>query len=98
MKKKVKQEKDFKVEREHCYTIIAQLEKDLQQFQELNRVAEQTLEARAQQIGRLLQEKGAIRERLLMIADYITVECSHCEDLTRSMFFSTAMTFGCLVM
>ncbi|XP_070025374.1 uncharacterized protein [Nicotiana sylvestris] len=47
----IKQAKDFKVEREHCYTTLAQLEIDLQQLQEQNHVAEQTSEDKAQQIG-----------------------------------------------
>ncbi|XP_070020014.1 uncharacterized protein [Nicotiana sylvestris] len=69
--KMIKQAKDFKVEREHCYTALAQLEIDLQQLQEQNYAAEQTLRARAQQIGRLLQEKGVTRERIRKITDYI---------------------------
>ena len=91
--KMIKQAKDFKAEREHCYAAMTQLERDLQQLQEQNHVAEQTLEARAQQIGRLLQEKGVIRERVRRIADYIAMKCSSCEDMTRSMFFATVMTF-----
>ncbi|XP_070002277.1 uncharacterized protein [Nicotiana sylvestris] len=46
--KMIKQAKDFKVEREHCYTTLTQLEIELQQLQEQNYVAKQTLEARAQ--------------------------------------------------
>ncbi|XP_070013781.1 uncharacterized protein [Nicotiana sylvestris] len=49
--KMIKQAKDFRVEREHCYTTLAQLEIDLQQLQEQNHMADQTLEDRAQQIG-----------------------------------------------
>ncbi|XP_070022554.1 uncharacterized protein [Nicotiana sylvestris] len=60
----IKQTKNFKAEREHCYAEMTQLEKDLQQLQEQNHIAEQTLEARAQQIGHLLQEKGVIREKV----------------------------------
>ncbi|XP_070010967.1 uncharacterized protein [Nicotiana sylvestris] len=45
--KMIKQAKDFKTEREHCYTAMAQLERDLQQLKEQNQVAEKTLEARA---------------------------------------------------
>lgn len=63
-------------------------ERDLQQYQELNRAVEQTLEARAQQIGRLLHGKCDIKERVRMIADYITVKCRHCEDMTRSILFA----------
>lgn len=51
------------------------------------------MEARAQQIRHLLQEKGVIRERVRRIVDYIAVKCSSCEDMTRSMFFDAAMTF-----
>ncbi|XP_070008519.1 protein CROWDED NUCLEI 3-like [Nicotiana sylvestris] len=91
--KMIKQAKDFKAEREHCYAAMTQLERDLQKLQEQNHVAEQTLEARAQQIGRLLQEKGVIKERVRRIADYIAMKYSSCEDMTRSMFFSTTMTF-----
>ncbi|XP_070023431.1 uncharacterized protein [Nicotiana sylvestris] len=87
--KMIKQAKDFKVEREHCYTILAQFEKDLQQLQEQNHVAEQTLEARAQQI----QEKGVIRERIRTIADYIVVKFQACEDMTCTTFFAEVMTF-----
>ncbi|XP_070029233.1 uncharacterized protein [Nicotiana sylvestris] len=61
--KMIKQAKNFKAERKHCYAAMSQLERDLQQLQEQHHVAEQTLEARAQQIGRLLQEKGVIREK-----------------------------------
>jgi len=38
----IKQAKDFKAEREHCYTTLAQLEIDLQQLQVQNHVAEQS--------------------------------------------------------
>ncbi|XP_070002061.1 uncharacterized protein [Nicotiana sylvestris] len=68
--KMIKQAKDFKAKKEHCYTSMDQLERDLQQLQEQNQVAEQSLEARTQQMGRLLQEKGVIRERVRRIADY----------------------------
>ncbi|XP_070022436.1 uncharacterized protein [Nicotiana sylvestris] len=91
--KMIKRAKEFKAKRKHCYTEMAQLERDLQQLQEQNQAAEQTLEARARQIGRLLQEKGVIRERVKKIADYITMKCSGCEDMTRSMFFAPVMTF-----
>ncbi|XP_075106599.1 uncharacterized protein LOC142179593 [Nicotiana tabacum] len=96
--KMIKQAKDFKAEREHCYTTMAQLERDLQQLQEQNQVAEQTLEVRDKQIGHLLQEKGVIRERVRRIANYIAMKCSSCEDMTRSMFFATVMTFVCQIM
>ncbi|XP_070010206.1 uncharacterized protein [Nicotiana sylvestris] len=72
---------------------MARLEEDLQHLQEQNHAATQVLEARSRQIGRLLQEKGIIRERVRRIADYITMKCSACEDMTRSMFFSTVMIF-----
>ncbi|XP_019227420.1 PREDICTED: uncharacterized protein LOC109208724 [Nicotiana attenuata] len=91
--KMIKQAKDFKAEREHCYAAMARLERDLQQLQEQNQVAEQTLEGRAKQIGHLLQEKGVIGERVRRITDYIAMKCSSCEDMTRSMFFATIMTF-----
>ncbi|XP_070025774.1 uncharacterized protein [Nicotiana sylvestris] len=42
-----KQERDFKAEREHCYALMSQLEKDLQQLQEQNHTAEQVLGARS---------------------------------------------------
>lgn len=51
------------------------------------------LEARAQQIGRLLQEKGVIRMRIKEIADYVVMKCHECEDMTKSMFFASVMTF-----
>ncbi|XP_070029580.1 uncharacterized protein [Nicotiana sylvestris] len=93
-----KQAKDFKAETEHYYVAMSQLENDLQQLQEQNHTAEQTLEARAQQIGRLLQENGIIRERVRRIADYITIKCIKREDTTRSMFFAIVMTFVCQIM
>ncbi|XP_070002407.1 uncharacterized protein [Nicotiana sylvestris] len=43
-----KQARDFKAEREHCYSLMAQLEKYLQQLQEQNHTAEQVLDARSQ--------------------------------------------------
>jgi len=89
----IKQAKDFKIEREHCYMALAQLEIDLQQLQEQNHVAKQTLEARAQQIGRLLQGKGVIREKIRNIADYIVMKCQICEDMTNTTFFAAVMTF-----
>ena len=88
-----KQAKNFEAEREHCYALMARLERDLQQLQEQNQVAEWTLEAKTEQIGRLLQEKGVIRERVKMVANYIAMKCSSCEDMTRSMFFATVMIF-----
>ncbi|XP_070017857.1 uncharacterized protein [Nicotiana sylvestris] len=96
--KMAKQAKDFKAEREHYYASMSQFEKDLQQLQEQNHTTEQILEARIQQIGRLLQEKGIIRERVRRIADYITMKCSECEDMTRSMFFTTVMIFARQIM
>ncbi|XP_070008103.1 dynein regulatory complex subunit 4-like [Nicotiana sylvestris] len=93
-----KQAKRFKAEREHCYALMAWLERDLQQLQEQNQVTERTLEARTEQIGRLLQEKGVIREQVKRVANYIAIKCSSCEDMTRSMFFATVMIFVCRVM
>ncbi|XP_070010882.1 uncharacterized protein [Nicotiana sylvestris] len=93
-----KQAKKFKVKREHCYALMARLERDLQQLHEQNQVAERNLEAKTQQIGSLLQEKGVIRERVKRVATYITMKCSSCEDMTRSMFFATVMIFVCRVM
>ncbi|XP_019251239.1 PREDICTED: uncharacterized protein LOC109230170 [Nicotiana attenuata] len=88
-----KQTKSFKAEREHCYALMAQLEKDLQQLQVQNHTAEQVLGARSQQIGRLLQEKGIIKERVRSIADYIVMKCNECEHMTRSMFFASVKIF-----
>ena len=51
------------------------------------------MEARAQQIGHLLPENGVIIERVRRIANYIAMKCSSSEDMTRSMFFATTMTF-----
>jgi len=59
-----KQTKSFKAEREHCYALMARLEEDMQQLQEQSHNDTQVLEARSQQIGCLLQEKGIIRERI----------------------------------
>ncbi|XP_070028923.1 uncharacterized protein [Nicotiana sylvestris] len=77
---------------------MAWLEEDLQHLQEQNHAATQVLEARSRQIGRLLQEKGIIRERVRRIANYITMKCSACEDMTRSMFFAPVMIFVRLIM
>ncbi|XP_070014102.1 tropomyosin-2-like [Nicotiana sylvestris] len=74
-------------------SIKKKLEKDLQQLQEKSHAAEQVLDARSQQIGQLLQEKGIIRERVRRIADYIVMKCNECEDMTRSMFFASVMFF-----
>ncbi|XP_070057481.1 uncharacterized protein [Nicotiana tomentosiformis] len=43
----VKQIKDFKTEREHCYALIYQLQESLQQLQDQNNTDTQVLEARA---------------------------------------------------
>ncbi|XP_070022061.1 uncharacterized protein [Nicotiana sylvestris] len=88
-----KQAKNFKAEIEHCYAFMLQLEEDLQQLQEKNHMATQVLEARSQQIGCLLQDKGVIRERIRGIADYVVMKCHECEDMTKSMFFSAVMIF-----
>jgi len=56
-------------------------------------MATQVLEARSQQIGCLLQEKGVIRMRIKEIADYVAMKCHECEDMTRSMLFASVMTF-----
>ncbi|XP_070053530.1 uncharacterized protein [Nicotiana tomentosiformis] len=89
----VKQTKDFKAEREHCYALIYQLQESMQQLQDQNNTDAQVLEARAQQIGRLLPEKGVIRMRIKEIADYVVMKCHECEDMTSSMFFASVMTF-----
>ncbi|XP_070005630.1 uncharacterized protein [Nicotiana sylvestris] len=87
------QTKSFKAERKYCYALMSQLEEDMQQLQEQSHNGTQVLEARSQQIGRLLQEKGIIRERIRGIADYIVMKCHECEDMTRSTFFAAVMTF-----
>jgi len=79
--------------RKYCYALMAQLEGDLQHLQEQNHTTTQVLEARSQQIGCLLQEKGIIREKVRRIADYIVMKCIEYEDMTRSTFFSTVMIF-----
>ncbi|XP_070005060.1 uncharacterized protein [Nicotiana sylvestris] len=82
-----KQAKNFKAEREDCYALMSQIEEDLQQLQEQNHTATQVMEARSQQIGHLLQEKGIIMESIRRIVDYIVMKCNECEDMTKSMFF-----------
>ncbi|XP_075105025.1 LOW QUALITY PROTEIN: uncharacterized protein LOC107765109 [Nicotiana tabacum] len=47
----IKQTKDFKTEREHCYALIYQLQESLKQLQDQSNTDTQVLEARAQQIG-----------------------------------------------
>ncbi|XP_070013723.1 uncharacterized protein [Nicotiana sylvestris] len=89
----VKQAKDFKTDREYCYDLMVQIEEGIQQLQNQHVHYSQVLEARNQQIGRLLQEKGRIRERIRTIADYITMKCQACEDMTRTTFFAAVMTF-----
>ncbi|XP_070004539.1 uncharacterized protein [Nicotiana sylvestris] len=58
-----KQARNFKADREHCYALMAQMDEDMQQLRNQNHYDTQVLEARNQQIGRLLQEKGIVRER-----------------------------------
>ncbi|XP_070007730.1 uncharacterized protein [Nicotiana sylvestris] len=55
-----KQAKDFKADREHCYNLVAQMEEEMQQLQNQHLHDTQVLEARNQQVGHLLQEKGRI--------------------------------------
>lgn len=88
-----KQTKNFKAEREHYYALMARLEQDKQQLQEQSHNDTQVLEARSQQIGCLLQDKGIIREMVREIADYIIMKFHECEDMTRSTFFAAVMTF-----
>nr|XP_009785241.1 PREDICTED: tropomyosin-1-like [Nicotiana sylvestris] len=73
-----KQAKNIKAKREHCYALMSQLEEDMQQLQGQNHRDAQVLEGRTQQIGRLLQEKGIIRERVRVITDYIVMKCYEC--------------------
>ena len=65
----------------------------MQQLQGQSHHDTQVLEARSQEIRRLLQEKGIIRERVRAIVDYIFMKCHECEDITKSMFFASVMTF-----
>jgi len=51
-----KQARNFKADREHCYALMAQMDEDMQQLRNQNHHDTQVLEARNQQIGRLLQE------------------------------------------
>ncbi|XP_070025351.1 uncharacterized protein [Nicotiana sylvestris] len=88
-----KQAKDFRADKEHYYDLMAHMEEEIQQLQNQHLHDSQVLEDRNQQIGRLLQEKGRIRERIRAIADYITVKCKMCEDMTRATFFAVVMTF-----
>ncbi|XP_070019976.1 uncharacterized protein [Nicotiana sylvestris] len=89
----VKQAQDFKADREHCYDLMARIEEGMQQLQNQHLHDSRVLEACNQQIGRLLQEKGVIRERIRNIADYIVMKCQICEDMTRTTFFAAVMTF-----
>ncbi|XP_070005400.1 uncharacterized protein [Nicotiana sylvestris] len=88
-----KKAKDFKADREHCYDLMAQMEEEMQQLQNRHLYDTQVLEAQNQQVGRLLQEKGRIRERVRVIADYIVVKCQACEDMNRTTFSAAVMTF-----
>ncbi|XP_070002442.1 uncharacterized protein [Nicotiana sylvestris] len=88
-----KQDKDFKADREYCYDLMAKMEEGMQQLQDQNLHDSQVLEAQNQQIGRMLQEKGRIRERIRTIAEYITMKCQACEDMTRTTFFAAVTTF-----
>ncbi|XP_070029704.1 uncharacterized protein [Nicotiana sylvestris] len=88
-----KRAKDFKSDREHCYDLMARLEEEMQQLQNQHLHDAQVLEARNQQVGRLLQEKGRIRERVRAIADYIVVKWQAYEDMTRTTFFVAVMAF-----
>ncbi|XP_070029920.1 uncharacterized protein [Nicotiana sylvestris] len=67
----VKQAQDFKANRECCYDLVARIEEEMLQLQNQHLQDSRVLEARNQQIGRLLQEKGVIRERIRNISDYI---------------------------
>nr|XP_016472464.1 PREDICTED: TNFAIP3-interacting protein 1-like [Nicotiana tabacum] len=58
-----KQAKDFKADREHYYDLMGHMEEEMQQLQNQHLHDTQVLEARNQQVGHLLQEKGRIRER-----------------------------------
>ncbi|XP_070030808.1 uncharacterized protein [Nicotiana sylvestris] len=88
-----KQAKDFKADREYIYDLMAQMEEGMQQLQDQHLHDSQVLETQNQQIGRLLQEKGRIRERIRTIAEYITMKCQACEDMTRTTFFAAVTTF-----
>lgn len=72
---------------------MAQMDEDMQQLRNQNHHDTQVLEARNQQIGRLLQEKGIVRERVRAIAYYIVMKCHACEDMTQTTFFAAVMTF-----
>ncbi|XP_070002856.1 nuclear matrix constituent protein 1-like [Nicotiana sylvestris] len=57
--KMTKQAKDFKAEKEHCYAAMAQLERDLQQFQEQNHISEQTLKLGPNKLGVFCKKRAS---------------------------------------
>ncbi|XP_019257828.1 PREDICTED: uncharacterized protein LOC109236053 [Nicotiana attenuata] len=89
--KAARQDQEFQAEREQCYRLMAEMEKEIKLLQDHHFHDSQVLEARNQQISRLLQEKGQIRERIRGIADYIAMKCQADERMGRTTFFATEL-------
>ena len=91
--KAAKQAKAFETESGHCYDLLARMEVEIQQLQDQHLQDSHVLEARNNQVRRLLIEKGRTRDRIETIAHAILRRCRACEDMTRTTFFSAVMIY-----
>ncbi|XP_070005449.1 uncharacterized protein [Nicotiana sylvestris] len=69
--KAAKQARTFEAENRHCYDLLAQMEVEIQQWQNQHLQDSRVLKARNDQIERLLIEKGQTRDKIMTIAHAI---------------------------
>ncbi|XP_070008108.1 uncharacterized protein [Nicotiana sylvestris] len=69
--KAAKQARTFEAENRHCYDLLAQMEVEIQQWQNQHLQDSRVLKARNDQIERLLIEKGQTRDKIKTIAHAI---------------------------
>ncbi|XP_070005431.1 uncharacterized protein [Nicotiana sylvestris] len=91
--KATKQARTFEAENRHCYDLLAQMEVEIQQWQNQHLQDYRVLKARNYQIERLLIEKGQTRDKIKTIAHAIIRRCLWCEDMTRTTFFSAVLIY-----
>lgn len=92
------QVKYFKIEREHCYNVLNQLEGNSINLQNQRDQALLLVEARKEQIRLMCQNQTITKFRIWEIADYTARKCNKCEDMTKDMFFDTVLDFARKVM
>ncbi|XP_070017044.1 uncharacterized protein [Nicotiana sylvestris] len=88
-----RQARDARTDRKRYYDLMAQMEKQINEFQDRLLYDAQVPGTRNQQIERLLMERDRIKGRIDDIGHYITIKCLAFEDMSCTTFFASIMIY-----